>query len=104
MKTCHKKRMNIVNGWELSSGVDKSVEFVKHIEAIIKAIQLHSEGLKKICAQYYAELSCAIYMHLDESTPWVHFDKLTLELPAYIGIEVDFDTYIFDASTPTAER
>lgn len=87
------------NGWELSSGISQSAEFADHVEALVKLIQPHSEELRKICSQYYAELSCALYMHLNESTPWIHFNRPTLELFAYIGVEVDFDTYIFDASS-----
>lgn len=85
------------NSWIIGSGLDKYSTFEDQIKSLLDIIESKIDKFKPLCKRYYCELSCALFIYLDngESTPWVHLDSKYNALIKDLNVEFDLDLYIF---------
>jgi hypothetical protein len=85
------------NSWHMKSGLDKDADFDKQMSAMLDIIEQKLDVLKPLCAKYYTEFSCALFVYRDngESTPSVHLNNRYNKIASTLNIEFDVDLYVF---------
>lgn len=85
------------NSWIIDSGLNKYSTFEDQMDSLLCTIESRIELFKPFCEKYYCELSCALFVYVDngESTPWVHLGTKYNKLLKDLNIEFDLDLYTF---------
>jgi hypothetical protein len=50
-------------GWEFQSPLPLEAHVEEHIEALLRILEVHAQGVRKAIEQYEAEIQCAIYYY-----------------------------------------
>jgi len=81
------------NGWELSSGLDKSTDFEKHIDALLAKIRPHKQQFIEMGKVLSPVLSFVVYSY-DGARPSMGFSKEAIQELAELNAEIDIDLYV----------
>ena len=81
------------NVWIIDVPSPQDISVNNQLHALLDILEPRIPVLRGICQKYYCEISCAIYMYIGESTPWLHFDNRYNELIKELNIEFDLHLY-----------
>lgn len=83
------------NGWRMASGLDKHASFEDQMNAILDIIEPKIELFRGLCAKYYSEFSCAVFIRYNngESIPSIHLSERYNNIVKELNAEFDLDLY-----------
>lgn len=81
------------NGWELSSGLNKSVDLKTHVGTLLDNITPFKKNFVKVCSEYPPDLICVVYSYGGDR-PAIVFERDIIKELTELNASIDVDLYV----------